>query len=272
MIKKYKMAIIFALIALLAFLFIEFNTKRIITNKIYIRKDNIPYSITKIKFIQLSDFHYKGNDLYCKRLIKKVNLLRPDVVFLTGDYIEHIRYYERFLNILSRLKVKIGIYAIAGNWEYWSYLDLEKFRLDLKKLGIHLLINDLTNITIDDYKIYIFGVDDYFNKNWDFSPLENIQDNNLRIILAHEPIYFEICTNKFDIMLSGHTHGGQIRFPLIGPLWRPDGSSHYVSGIYITNNKILYVNNGIGTSIQNIRLFAFPEITIIKITNNQILK
>jgi len=207
--------------------------------------------------------HFKPGQEIFTNMVTKVNSMNPDILIFSGDMVDNIENIDSFFSCIQLLNIECFKYAILGNWEYWSEIDLNDFRLRLEKLKIKLLVNDTENIVIRNKSISIFGLDDYLGGNPDFSFID-LSANSLNIIIAHCPILFEdlVEHNKENIpcyMLSGHTHGGQITFLGI-PIYTPDGSGKFVSGIYKNGNNTLYVSRGIGNSTIDFRLFSNQNI------------
>ncbi|MBL8029506.1 MAG: metallophosphoesterase, partial [Fibrobacteres bacterium] len=177
---------------------------------------------------------------------------------------------DNFITCFSKLTISCSKFAILGNWEYWSDVNITELKSKLLKIGIVLLINENRIISIKDRIVQIYGVDDYLGGKPDFNGFR-LLNNQVNIILAHCPILFDQIINLDEInnlqkvlVLSGHTHGGQITF-FGKPLKKPEGSGNYTSGIYKKKNYILNVSRGIGNSVINIRVFSPSTIEVIEI-------
>jgi uncharacterized protein len=266
--RKVTGALFFVMLSIGVIGFLHYETGVIKTVRINLEA-HAPVAGAPVRLVQISDLHYKGNTLYLEHSISLINSQKPDIVFITGDIVESVKFLRGAINALSGIKSPYGIFIIPGNWEYWSGLlpeQLFEFREKLSATGMTFLKNQGMKLSIRGNRVDIFGLDDWFSRDWvDPSAFFNSVDKSYRICLAHEPVMFDICTNGYDIMLSGHSHGGQVVAPLIGPLWLPEGCGGYWKGMVKKNNRRLYVNSGLGTSIVDVRLFARPEITVFEL-------
>ncbi|PWJ37901.1 metallophosphoesterase [Sediminitomix flava] len=239
--------------------FIEWNTFNISNSK-----------DTPIRLLQISDLHLKTIKYQHKRLAKKINENKPDLLFFTGDSIDHndnLMLFDEFLGLISE---DIPKYAITGNWEYWGDVNLEELKTIYHKNNCKLLINEHETIQLYERKISIIGVDDYVGGDPNLrDAIEGITDSDYNIVLAHCPGYKEVIQKyasrlKTDLVLSGHTHGGQLSFFGFVP-FKPQGSGHYLKGWYTKSEPKMYVSKGIGTSILPIRFGARSELVEILI-------
>ena len=224
----------------------------------------------KIKIIQISDLHFDQLRYFHKSIAKKINSIKPDLIFITGDSVdktEKIKPLNKFLELIDN---SIKKYAITGNWEYWGNVNLTKLKSIYSKNNCELLINENRTILIKNREISIIGIDDFVGGNADFrKAVENIKETETNIILSHCPEYRDIITKQkgslnIDLVLSGHTHGGQITFLGIVP-FKPQGSGKYLKGWYKESEPKMYISKGIGTSILPIRLGARAEMVEMKI-------
>ncbi len=219
----------------------------------------------KIKILHLSDIHF--SPLVSLKLAHKikdvVNMENPDLIVCTGDLLDPgIRYKEEVAQIMNSLKVPLGKFAILGNHEVISGLDYSEQFSNL--CGFQFLRNK--GLSLND-EIYLAGVDDPTTKQMGL--INNIPEGELQvglnekqynILLKHIPTVHK--KNRFDLQLSGHTHGGQIfPFTLLVKLAFPK-----IAGLYnLGNNRHLYVSRGAGTWGPPIRFLAPAEITLIEI-------
>ncbi len=201
-----------------------------------------------IKVIQLSDLHLKRCGIVQKKIARYVNDMAPDLICLTGDAIEkekQLKYLDQFMGLLS---YDIPKFAVPGNWEYWSKIDLSVLDLLYKKHNCQLLINSTFGYSKNGIEIGIIGVDDLLAGSPDIrAAIQPGVSFDINIVLNHCPQYTDYIDDEYlndiDIILSGHTHGGQINILGFVP-YVPGGSGNYIRGWY---NK-MYVSQGIGTS------------------------
>lgn len=219
-----------------------------------------------IKTVQISDLHFKPGENLNEQVVRAVQDIKPDAIFFTGDMIDNKDNMAAFSDYINTFPKSPHMYAILGNWEYWSHIDL----IELKKLytanGIRLLVNEESLLSIDGISIRVIGMDDLLGGKPMLTTIENYDDQVI-IILAHCPQIYDslrkqIPVNAKGVVLSGHTHGGQITFFGL-PFRLPPGSGNYVAGLYNKGKFPLIVSKGIGTSVTNFRLFARPDISRI---------
>ena len=255
--------------------------------------DDLPSSFDGYQLTQISDIH-AGNITSLNNLehtIKLINSQNSDVIFFTGDLVNNEAVeLTPWINTLSKLKSKDGIYSILGNHDYGDYRSWpsEKEKIDnftkikqfQKDIGFELLINDSKYIQRGIHKLAIVGVENWgngFRKYGDLSKAsEKIQSEDFKILLSHDPTHWQkkvlIDNINYQLTLSGHTHGGQFGIEIPGHVkWSPVSWRYkYWAGIYKEKNKYLNVNRGLGTTAVPGRLGVWPEITVItlKSTNN----
>ena len=159
------------------------------------------------------DYFYTNNRKKIRKIVNFINQEKPDVILFGGDYINKARGTEAVFEELKLLKAKKGIYTVYGNHDYYDY---KKITSRLKDLGIHILKNDSIRLSTENGSIIIAGIDDYLRGEPDAEKALENSGGNFTVLLCHNPDYFEIMPKelkeKADIILSGHTHGGQLNF------------------------------------------------------------
>lgn len=210
-----------------------------------VQRSNTP-SITVIHF---SDIHYKGDEQYLKRVISSINKISADIVCFTGDLIESedIHYLPECLEIISTINKPL--YGVGGNHDAWAVGErLSQVKSCFEETGGGWLPNDMA-ITLSNGSVVFVGE----------SPID-VNEPTKRILLTHYPDAIErLGENSFDLVLAGHTHGGQINIPFLTTTNR----SKYHKGLYKHKNGTLYVNPGVGTFFINARFLCRPEIRVI---------
>jgi len=223
-----------------------------------------------IKIIQLTDLHFNGIDTKYKRIAKRINSINPDLVVFTGDSIDSDDYINDFNQFLGLINFDVKKYSITGNWEYWGRVDINRLKKIYSNNNCELLINENRQIDLRSRKISIIGIDDYIGGQADFKKARlDLLPSDKTIVLSHCPEYRDIIKqekgdSKIDLVLSGHTHGGQVKFLGFAP-FTPHGSGRYLNGLYDDYEPKLYVSKGVGTSILPIRFGARAEIAIFDI-------
>jgi predicted MPP superfamily phosphohydrolase len=255
--------------------FIEKNNIEL--KHIHLSFPHLPSSFKGTKILHISDIHfgffYDSDQL--QNLIVRIRSLEPDIICFTGDLIDSQFSKSQAINvsnILKQLVAPYGKFAILGNHNYWGNTELVKDCLT--DSGFQLLMNEVTLVRKGNDYIYISGIDDLLCGTPDISKIfkkGRLDPNLFHVMLVHEPDYAnEISYHPVDLQLSGHSHGGQINLPYIGPLITPALSKKYTSGLYRINNRLnLYTNRGIGTTILPFRFYCRPEITIIELNKSE---
>jgi predicted MPP superfamily phosphohydrolase len=227
-----------------------------------------------LRIVQISDLHYANytEPYFIRRVIEHVNQLNPDVAVFTGDFISYglwpyediVRFANNCAQILSEVKCPIR-YACLGNHDYavnrWMVTDA------LTNHHIPVLINRSEPLERDGKRLWLAGIGDAIAHEARLDeaiPDASRKDGEPVILLAHEPDFLKyVVPFGVDLMLSGHTHGGQIRLPFLPPLFLPELGVEYASGLFRMGNTHLYVNRGIGTVNLPFRFDCPPEITVL---------
>ena len=223
---------------------------------------NLPARLDGKTAIQISDLHLHEADARHTRMIDLINQENPDYVFFTGDLINEQSAIGQAADVFRAIHPPGGIWAVIGNSDRTAgAVDLVQTQLHSAK--VRYLRNANTQI---ESGLWLVGVDDpsdYVSADVG-AALEGVPSGAPTILLAHSPdIADQLNGARFDFMLAGHTHGGQVNLPFFSGAWLHDGpSSEYVSGLYSASGSPLYVNRGIGTQRVPIRIGARPEITV----------
>lgn len=237
-----------------------------------VKNDTVKTESESIKVVQISDTQI-GNFYSTKNLKKvanKVNALNPDIIVFTGDLVDYSNKnpdIDEITAILSSMNARLGKFSIFGNHDYMYKLP-RYYRQIMKNSNFNLLINENKKIKLaDDKYINILGVDEILNGNPDIKYLENKTDkNNFNLLLAHEPDLVDMFSkDSMNLVLSGHSHGGQIRIPFKGALVTPPYGRKYTKGFYEVNGNHLYVSSGLGSTKLPFRFFNIPEIVAFNI-------
>lgn len=251
---------------------IEPNLPQLVRLEIALRR--WPQRLDGFTVALLSDFHY---DPYfsvhpLRAAIGMVNELRPDLIVLTGDFVsvpwfgissEGAAAAEPCAQLLRRMRAQHGLWAVMGNHDVET--DSNRVTAALRDSGIHVLRNQSLPIEKDESRFWLAGLDDVLAQKADIAAtLRGIPSDEATVLLAHEPDYADHAASyPVDLQLSGHSHGGQLRIPLLMPLYLPKLGRKYVSGRYQIRDLALYTNRGLGTINIPARLNCPPEITLL---------
>ncbi len=205
-----------------------------------------------------------------RRVVARLTESAPGVIVITGDLTlegSDPATIRQFLTALRDLKPTFGIWAVLGNYDHWNPLASSKdaIRTFYNNAGVALLVNEGGRIGRGLDTLSLIGVDDPFSGYANLgASLRGMQRTPFAVLLTHSPeIFMKADLIKFDLVLAGHTHGGQVRLPGIGALWLPAGSEPFESGWFDGQYARMYVTRGIGTSTLPVRLFCRPELALI---------
>jgi predicted MPP superfamily phosphohydrolase len=220
------------------------------------------------KIAQLSDFHIGTwlSPAHLTQAVELANQERPDLIVITGDFVTYHpdHHYDDLVRILSQLQAQDGVVAVLGNHDHWS--DPAAVRQIIALAGIRDLSNNLHTLVRDSDQLHICGVDDYMNAMDRLGDvLQRLPEEGTAILLSHAPDFADVsaATGRFDLQLSGHSHGGQVVLPLIGSPILPGYARKYRSGLYHVNGMLQYTNRGLGTAEFQVRWNCRPEISIL---------
>lgn len=238
-----------------------------VTNKT-IHLPSLPPALDGLLVAQLTDIHYKPEEQeqLIKDAVTAVNAAKPDIIALTGDYIEgKPRVIDPLMNILSGLEARHGIYATMGNHDGWS-ASPGRFRQAFRKAGFEFLHNHGSCIQIKGEHFFVVGTDSIWSGKVDAPACYRGHKEEPVLALVHEPDVFDYLSAQFPVtlQLSGHTHGGQCRVPLLGyaPVKVKYGRN-YIYGTYARGDSSLFVSRGLGTVGPNVRFACRPEVALL---------
>jgi len=239
---------------------------------IEIKLPHLSEAFSGFRLVQISDIHL-GHWMTADRfasIAELVKNLSPDLVAITGDIILAYRGMSRdqpildeFASVLKNITEHFSTVAVLGNHDYWYNPVKVKDALELA--GAKVLVNSVLPIERGESLFYIAGVDDVFESHDDLDAvMEELSEEGGAILLVHEPDFADIsaATGRFDLQISGHSHGGQVVMPLIGPLVLPHLAKKYFSGLYKVKEMYQYTNRGLGMTFPSIRFNCRPEITV----------
>lgn len=229
---------------------------------------NLPPEFEGFKLAHFSDLHlgpYLGGKAVA-RVVDRINRLRPDGVVFTGDFVSAPGHGELSLvqQAFSGLQAPHGVSAVLGNHDHWTDADLVSEAAI--SAGVHLLRNQRRLLEIGSGRLWLAGVDDIWEEMQDLdAALHDVPSNAPLILLAHEPDFVKrvAADGRVSLQLSGHSHGGQVRLPFLGPPILPYLGRLYPCGMYKVGGLWLYTNRGIGMISPAVRVNCRPEITLI---------
>jgi predicted MPP superfamily phosphohydrolase len=260
----------FGALTLLASYPVAIERYLVLTNSYRLKVPNLPKAFTGFRIVQLSDLHYGflvplG---LIRHVVERANGLRPDIIVCTGDYV-HERHstdqIDRVWPVLSGLAAPAGVYAVLGNHDHKA--DTARSDYWMKRTGQDLR-HKVAPVRREGGSLWIAGAGDLYNdhRNLDLL-LGQIPENDCRIVLAHNPDTADTAyTGRIDLMISGHTHGGQVVIPFVGPPILPVKNKSYTSGLRRSlRGANVFISRGIGWAICPVRFNCLPEIVVLEL-------
>ncbi|WP_321334873.1 metallophosphoesterase [uncultured Bacteroides sp.] len=231
---------------------------------------DVPEAFNGFKIVFISDLHYKSRFTRKRltQLVRLINKLHPDVLLMGGDYQEGCDVVPELCARLADIKTSYGIFGVMGNNDDERCHD--EIIQEMKIRGIKILEHQLDTIRIDNERLILAGVRNPFDlKTNGISPTLSLSPSDFVILLTHTPDYAEeVPVTNTDLVLAGHTHGGQVTlFGLYAPIIPSAYGQRFRTGLKYTSAHIpMIITNGIGTSRIPIRLFAPSEVVVITLS------
>ena len=220
-----------------------------------LRVTKLQHGSGNCRFVHFSDFHYKGDADYAAEVVRNINDLAPDFVCFTGDLVEEARFAPEAFGFIRQITAPV--YGTPGNHDFQSGVARADFVKAFSATGGAWLVDD--SVVLAEHNLELVG----FGRRGVHAFKEPLAER--QILLLHYPQVANGVGRRFDLILAGHSHGGQVRLPLYGALVLPKGVGHYEHGFYKTPGGPLYVNAGIGTYRIPFRWNCPPELTLITI-------
>ena len=233
---------------------------------------NWPQSLAGLRIAALADIHagspFNGLDKL-ERIVALTNQSNPDLIVLLGDYVIHGVIGGEFVPpnelalVLAKMQAPLGVWAVLGNHDWW--LDAERVQSALEHHGIRVLEDSSAPIHHGSGEFWLTGIRDL----WEGRPnieraLQEAPEDSPSIAITHNPDVFPRVPTRVNLVIAGHTHGGQVSIPFIGPVFVPSSyGQRYAAGHIVENGRHLFVTTGLGTSILPVRFLVPPEISIL---------
>jgi predicted MPP superfamily phosphohydrolase len=231
----------------------------------------LPPELDGLRIVQLSDIHHSPftSRAQVERAVEMANELKPDIIALTGDYVSHEpNYAAPCAEMLGKLRARYGVFAILGNHDHWTDAQLitDLFRAE----GITMLVNQGMRFEQKGGSFWLAGVDDTMVGLEDLPlALSGAKEDEMKLLLAHNPIILRRAARAgVDLVLSGHTHGGQIT-------WRAEKNAagrprrRLLKGLGRQGETQIYVTRGLGTVVLPVRYGCPPEVSLLELKRSE---
>lgn len=274
--KRLRIALVAVLLLIVSVVAwaVVIDPARLVVRETTIALDGWPNSLTNLKVAVLSDIHAGGSFIdegKLRTIVERTNALQPDLIVVLGDYIRggrgrHEMDPEVFAPLLKDFRAPLGVYSVLGNHDWW--FDGERVRRALDANGIKVLENQVAKVDARGTSFWLVGLADLWTGPQRISEtIANVPAGAPLIALTHNPDIFPQLPPGVSLLLAGHTHGGQVRFPIIGTVVSVSRfGDRYVGGHVVEDGRHLYVTTGIGTSIYPVRFGVPPEIVLLTLT------
>jgi predicted MPP superfamily phosphohydrolase len=247
--------------------FIEGKILQVNEYKIPVR--GLPDSFNGFRIAHITDVHYGlfvGRS-FVKKAVRLANDCEPDVTVCTGDYV-HERNGTGQIDIvwpvLAELKAKYGVFSVLGNHDHWADFDRSEYWLN--ETGQNLR-HQSVKIIKDDQEIWFGGSGDFYEDTLRIdNAFSGVPEDKCKILLTHNPdAVDQNYSTKINLAIAGHTHGGQVNIPFVGPPVLPVHNKMYSSGYIKTPKTNIFISRGIGWAILPVRFNCFPEVAILNL-------
>jgi predicted MPP superfamily phosphohydrolase len=226
---------------------------RVLISRHDVRMPGLPSGLDGLRIAQVSDVHFPGNRTAASAALEHLHRERPDIVLLTGDMTESTDALEQVRTFAGEARGRLATAALLGNWEHRAgavgRLAVDTYR----SAGVDLLVNRSMSVNVNGVPLTLVGLDDPVSGRPDLTRARReVVAGSTEIWLVHAPAYVDEppvreSTARPALVLAGHTHGGQIRLPLLPPV-KPTGAGRFLEGWYHDTLAPLYVSRGVGTT------------------------
>lgn len=229
-----------------------FEAHRVLLSRHEVRLAGLPSGLDGLRIAQVSDVHFPGNQIAARAALEHLHRERPEIVLLTGDMTESQAAMKQVRSFAGDARGSLATVALLGNWEHRvgavGDLAMETYRA----AGVDLLVNHARTVDVGGVPLTLVGLDDPVSGSPEISQArEGIVPGSTEIWLVHAPgwadLFPSMTSARPSLLLAGHTHGGQIRIPLL-PAVKPSGAGRFLEGWYYDTVAPLYVSRGVGTT------------------------
>lgn len=239
------------------------------------------------RVVAITDIHAGSNyapEERIRYMVEQTNAQNADIVVLLGDYVSEAKFDRNarskpygtdrtelrmpvatIADILGGLRAKYGVYAVIGNHD--EYHNAPKITAEFERVGITVLENDVAEIAVNGEKINLWGIEDLWkNRKVPVEAFDAIADKKNIIAITHNPDSLLQLPDRVSLMFAGHSHGGQLNWPIFGPI-AVFNDKRFMDGHSVVDGKHVYVTSGVGTSVIPFRFRVPPEIAVVTIVS-----
>jgi uncharacterized protein len=229
-----------------------YEAHRVLVSRHDVLVQGLPSGLDGVRLAQVSDVHFPGNQLAARAALEHLHRERPDIVLLTGDMTESALALNDVRNFAAEARGSLATVALLGNWEHRAGVDAGMARNTYRSAGVDLLVNQAKTIDVGGVPLSLVGLDDGVMGRTDLpAARRGLVPGSTEIWSVHAPIFAEQAppgvAARPAMLVTGHTHGGQIRIPLL-PAVKPTGAGRFLEGWYYDTFAPLYVSRGVGTT------------------------
>jgi hypothetical protein len=235
---------------------------------------DVPDLDESLTVVVLTDLHVGAPHIDLEKLeqvVDEANAVHPDLVVILGDLVIHGVKGGTFVEpepiaaVLGRLEANLGVFAVLGNHDWWY--DGKRVSTALTRVGIEVFENAGAHVRHGSSGIWVAGVADLWTREPDIDrSLVGAPNGTPVLLLTHSPDIFPRVPDRVALTLAGHTHGGQVRLPLVGPPIVPSKfGARYAAGHVVEDGRHLFVSTGVGTSILPVRFLVVPRVDVLRL-------
>ena len=264
-------AVVFGLLGAWAF-WLEPSSLELCEHRLEI--PNWPENLAGLRIAALADIHagspFNGLDKL-EQIVALTNQSNPDIIVLLGDYVIDgvvggaFVPPDKLAPVLAQLRAPLGVWAVLGNHDWW--LDAELVRTTLEHHGIRVLEDSSAPIRRGSDEFWLTGIGDLWEGRADIPrAVREVPEDSAIVAITHNPDVFPDVPRRVNLLIAGHTHGGQVRIPFFGPPIVPSAyGRRFAAGHIVEDGRHLFVSSGLGTSILAVRFLVPPEISLLVI-------
>ena len=249
---------------------------RLETKRLSLAMPDLPQGFDGLRIAQISDLHLHGRTRVCSQIVDAVQAEHPHILVITGDLVDRPGKADVCAAFVSELcqASSTPVFIVRGNWDHRAFptrRSIELWDAKLREAGAHVLVNGSVRLHRRGDSIWLAGTDDPYFGHADLdATFEGVPQSGFAVVLTHAPEDFEELADlpQAQLVLAGHTHGGQVRLPIVGALRVPSRyGTRYARGLFRIRDTLFYVNAGIGMSHIPVRFMCRPELTLITLTS-----